>query len=392
MPARPDWTIDVTTPQDIAADVAAIGRLETVGVALKVLRRSTGLRIAVVARVTDQSWTACAVLDEAGFGLLPGDELDVRTTFCSVVQGTVAPLLINHASTDPRFTEHPAPRLYGIESYIAVPLNRRDGSYFGALCALDPQPAALTTESFAMFDLMASLIAFELEAEDTERSARATAERLAQQAQELARLEERERIAMDLHDGVIQSLYAVVLNLGAHQLDGPGGPSDRGVEHAIERISAVISDIRANILELRPRDQKTQSLAAALTLLVAEMRGSTPLTPTLDVAADADQMLAHDVVRNLLHVVREAISNVVRHARATTIAVRVACVDGWLALSIEDNGRGFELPERGAQGGNGLRNIHERARLSGGVARIASQPGGGTSVTVRVPAAADGRP
>lgn len=66
---------------NVAADVARIDRLEAVRTCLKVLRRTTGLRIALVARVTEDSWTACAVLDEAGFGLAPGDTLDVTTTY-----------------------------------------------------------------------------------------------------------------------------------------------------------------------------------------------------------------------------------------------------------------------------------------------------------------------
>ncbi|MDP9368490.1 MAG: hypothetical protein M3Q03_09485 [Chloroflexota bacterium] len=69
------------SPENVAADVAAIDRLEAVQTSLKVLRRATGLRIVLVARVTDASWTACAVLDEAGFGLQPGDELDLSTTY-----------------------------------------------------------------------------------------------------------------------------------------------------------------------------------------------------------------------------------------------------------------------------------------------------------------------
>lgn len=68
-------------PENVAADVAAIDRLEAVKTSLKVLRRATGLRIVLVARVTDASWTACAVLDEAGFGLQPGDGLDLSTTY-----------------------------------------------------------------------------------------------------------------------------------------------------------------------------------------------------------------------------------------------------------------------------------------------------------------------
>jgi hypothetical protein len=71
----------IATSAEIADDVAAIGRLEAVGTALKVLRRTTGLRIALVARVTPESWTACAVLDEAGFGLKPGDQLELSTTY-----------------------------------------------------------------------------------------------------------------------------------------------------------------------------------------------------------------------------------------------------------------------------------------------------------------------
>lgn len=83
-----------------------------------------------------------------------------------MVGGAVAPLLITNASTDPRFSDHPGLHQYGIESYIAVPLNRRDGTYFGTLCALDPRPAELSEDDFAILNLLAQLIAFELEAED----------------------------------------------------------------------------------------------------------------------------------------------------------------------------------------------------------------------------------
>jgi signal transduction histidine kinase len=86
-----------------------------------------------------------------------------------VVGGAVAPLLITHASEDPRFREHPGLHQYGIESYIAVPLFRRDGSPFGTLCALDPRPAPLSEANFAIFRLLADLIAFELEADEQQR-------------------------------------------------------------------------------------------------------------------------------------------------------------------------------------------------------------------------------
>lgn len=83
--------------------------------------------------------------------------------------GAVAPLLINKASEDPQFSLHPGLRLYGIESYIAVPLNRRDGSFFGTLCALDTLSANLSENDFDVFHLLAELIAFELEEDETQR-------------------------------------------------------------------------------------------------------------------------------------------------------------------------------------------------------------------------------
>ncbi|WP_405046635.1 GAF domain-containing protein [Pseudomonas sp.] len=86
-----------------------------------------------------------------------------------MVGGAVAPLLINKASVDPRFSAHPGLALYGIESYIAVPLNRLDGTYFGTLCALDTEPAQLSEADFDILQLLAQLIAFELEADEQQR-------------------------------------------------------------------------------------------------------------------------------------------------------------------------------------------------------------------------------
>ena len=144
-------------------------RLDVVQTALQVLRQSTGLRIAVVARVTETDWTACAVLGETSFDLKPGDALPLQTTFCNTVRGEQAPLLIPHAAQDPRFIDHPARHLYGVESYIAVPIRLHDGRFFGVLCALDAEPAQLTDEQFTIFHLLADLIAFELESSERHR-------------------------------------------------------------------------------------------------------------------------------------------------------------------------------------------------------------------------------
>jgi signal transduction histidine kinase len=270
--------------------------------------------------------------------------------------------------------------VYGIQSYIAVPLVRRDGSYFGTLCAFDPQPTDLTEESFEVFYLLANLIAFELEADEV-------AERLAEQSRELARLEERERIAMDLHDGVIQSLYGVVLGLGAKQFQAGQADADGGVGNAIEGINRVIQEIRNNIFDLRLRDLGDGGLRRGIEVLAEELRINALLQPRVDVTAPdtAERCIEAEAVTSLLYIAREATSNVIRHARASTVTIRLATVDHELVLSIRDNGRGFDPEAEESQLGNGLRNIRDRARAIGGTLSIASLPGQGTTISIHVP-------
>jgi GAF domain-containing protein len=147
----------------IRSDVEAVGRVEAVRTVLRVLARMTGLRAAMVARVTPEAWTCCAVLDEVGFGLKPGDTLPSGEMLCDTVRATRAPLRVNHASRDPRFQDHPALEQLGLESYVAVPLSWRDGTLFGVLCALDSRPSDLTDATLETFRHLAGLVGPQLE-------------------------------------------------------------------------------------------------------------------------------------------------------------------------------------------------------------------------------------
>lgn len=122
----------------ITADIATIGRINVVPAILQVICESTGLRFAAVARVSDNSWTACAVLDTLGFGLKVGGELDLTSTLCHEIRGTHRTIVIDKASEDELYCNHPTPRIYRFESYISVPVFRTDGSFFGTICAFDP--------------------------------------------------------------------------------------------------------------------------------------------------------------------------------------------------------------------------------------------------------------
>jgi signal transduction histidine kinase len=150
--------------EDSVRAVAAIARIDAVPTLLKVLCEMTGMRVAVIARVTDKTWTACAVKDEAHFGLKPGMELQVNTTLCFDSRASRAPIVIEHASADPRYRRHEAPKLYRIESYVSVPIIRANGGYFGNLSALDPNPASVKEPRIlSMFTEFAALIASQLD-------------------------------------------------------------------------------------------------------------------------------------------------------------------------------------------------------------------------------------
>jgi signal transduction histidine kinase len=150
-----------------ADDVDAVSRIDAVPLILEVVCRTTGMGFAAVARVTERRWIACAVRDEIAFGLEPGGELQIETTICDEVRDMGRPIVIDHASEDEAFCNHPTPKMYGFQSYVSVPIRRPGGQVFGTLCAIDPRPARVNTpETVGMFKLFADLIGFHLDSQE----------------------------------------------------------------------------------------------------------------------------------------------------------------------------------------------------------------------------------
>ena len=162
----------------IQSDIAAVARISAVPSILRVVSDMTGLRLTLISRVTAGSWTACATLDRLGFGLEAGDQLDVATTLCSEVRDSHEPIVIEHASREPEFANHPTPKMYRFESYVAFPIFRSNGEYFGNLCGLDSEPLRLRDEkTISMLELFAELVSLQLTAEeDQDRDRAALAE------------------------------------------------------------------------------------------------------------------------------------------------------------------------------------------------------------------------
>ena len=150
---------------NIQADVDAVNNISIIPKLLEVICRTTGMGFAAVARVTDEKWVACSVRDEIKFGLEPGGELSLETTICHEIRQSGNAVIIDHVTEDEQFSCHHTPAMYGFQSYISMPIIRKDGTFFGTLCAIDPKPAKLNTpQVVGMFTLFADLIAFHLQA------------------------------------------------------------------------------------------------------------------------------------------------------------------------------------------------------------------------------------
>ena len=147
--------------QTAAADIATIGRISAVPAVLQVISELTGLRFAAVARVIENTWIACAVLDRLDFGVQVGDELQLVSMLSDEVRRGQHSVVIDKVSEDPLSRDHP------FESYIAVPILRTDGRFFGTLCALDPDPAPLRSSTIqSTMESFARMLALQIEAEE----------------------------------------------------------------------------------------------------------------------------------------------------------------------------------------------------------------------------------
>ncbi|MBB2896343.1 GAF domain-containing protein [Pseudomonas sp. AS2.8] len=132
MPSQPSSTVE---------SIELLTSLDSVAALLRVVCDVSGLGVATIAEVTEQRWIACAVEDRIAYGLQPGAELDLESTLCNHVRSSHDAVIISDVTQNPTYCDHPAPGLYGWKSYLSVPVFRPNGTFFGTLCAFDPQPA-----------------------------------------------------------------------------------------------------------------------------------------------------------------------------------------------------------------------------------------------------------
>jgi signal transduction histidine kinase len=206
--------------------------------------------------------------------------------------------------------------------------------------------------------------------------------RLRRELDRLAVLEDRERIAKELHDGAIQALFAVGLGLQGTTMLARDPELAGRIEGAVEELDRVIRDLRNYIFGLRPGILADRQLDQALRRLAEEFAQRSGVVAVAEVDPQAAAALASSA-GEVVQLAREALSNVSRHAQAATCRVSLRQEEAGVVLEVDDDGRGFD-PDRVA-GGNGLGNLRERAAALGGRAEVASAPGQGTTVRVTIP-------
>jgi len=376
----------------LPADVAAIQAISAVPTILEAVAAITGLGFVCIARVTDNTWTTCAVRDRLGFGLAPGDQLDITTTLCEQVRDTRSTIVIDDVHTDTTYREHHTPRIYGFRSYISVPIVRPDGEYFGTLCGLDPQPASLSnTQTLASLTLFAQLIALQL----TSESALAAAEQALLSERETAELRE-QFIAVLGHD-VRNPLGAIAngadLLLLLPEIGARATAVAQRIQRSAQRITRMIDDVldftRGRMgggipLTLRPE----AALDTLLEQVVAELRAQHPqrtivtdIMPVDGLLCDGGrigQLLSNLLNNALVHGDPEHSVTVLAHYRARRFTLAVS--NGGPAIPPDTLAQLFKPFWRATGGqasaglGLGLFIVAEIARSHGASIDVSSVP------------------
>jgi len=282
------------------------------------------------------------------------------------------PVRVPHITRDPRrigFPPHHPP----MTSLLGVPIRVRN-EVVGDLYLTDKEGAPeFSEDDQRLIELLAAHAGIAIENA-----------RLYAQLRELTTRGERARIGRDLHDGIIQDLYATTLQLEDVASDLEAGQAQDRLLGLAETLSGVIGDVRAYIQGLRAERFEGRALAEALAALLTETaEGSGP--PTTLTLAGVAVPLPEELATALLQFAREALANVARHAQATRAEVRLLSSPGEVLLSVQDDGGGFDLGVTQGEEHRGLRNLRSRVEEVGGQLTVESAPGAGTTITARVP-------
>jgi two-component system, NarL family, sensor histidine kinase DevS len=270
---------------------------------------------------------------------------------------------------------NPEAKVQGIHQLAVLPMTGRRG-VVGVLCVAACHPQPLDDLEVQFVQAISAWMATAIENVH-----------LSESGKRLAVLEERDRFGMDLHDGIIQSIYAVGLTLEHARLlitEDPVQSTSR-IDQAIKDLNHTIRDIRAYILDLRPRQLNNENLMQGIQRLVQEFRANTLIDVNVQGAEEDLSLLPETQAIALFHICQESLANIAKHAKAHRVEIVVWKTPDRALLEVQDDGRGFDLEKVKLTIGHGLSNMETRAGNVGGAVDISSEPGNGTSVLAWVP-------
>ncbi len=286
------------------------------------------------------------------------------------------PALASLPYTEDPYLQNEKLQASGIQQIACFPLTSRS-EVLGVLSIASSQSQPLDAMELQLLSSIASWVGTTIENV-----------RLNIQGRRLAVLEERERIGMDLHDGIIQSIYAVGLTLEHARLllgEEPGQTRKR-INQSIEDLNSTIRDLRAFIMDMRPRQLYEENLMDGLQRLVNEFLANSPHVDAKLSGPSAgldDLPDAHAIA--LFHICQEALANIAKHAQAKTVEVLVWTTSDRVLMEVHDDGRGFDPQKIQFTLGHGISNMQTRARNVGGDLEITTEPGQGTTIMVWSP-------
>lgn len=395
-------TPDLPVP-DFSDVIAGVAKIDAVPLILEMVKQTTGMRFAAVARVTEQNWVVCAVDDSIDFGLVPGGQLALESTICHEIRQHRKPVIFDHASQHPMYSQHHTPRIYGLESYVSIPIITANGDFFGTLCAIDSVPAHFDESTvLKTMGLYAQLIAMNL---DLQKGLLNSEHALAD-ATEVGRLRE-QFIAVLGHD-LRTPLSAVRMSvdvLETRVVEPRSLKMVQAIRKSALRMGYLIEDVldfaRGKLgggIPVKP--VITDDLQEQFGLVITELRSAHPDAQIVE-ALDVPPGIYCDPHR-LSQLLSNLLANAIVHgAKGRPIQVRIYTADDNLVMAVRNAGpaiapemlpllfqpfRRSEVGHREEGLGLGLYIANEICRGHNGTLEVLSEDRLGTEFVATVPA------
>ncbi|MFN3681270.1 MAG: PAS domain S-box protein [Nitrospira sp.] len=306
-------------------------------------------------------------LPPAYVALVDGVPIGPSVGSCGTAAYTGKPVIVSDIATDPLWASwRDLPLAHGLRSCWSMPIKSPSGQVLGSFAIYSRTPRHPTPGDLALMERTAHLAGIAM------MRARAR--------------EEREQLSQDLHDNILQSLYAIGMQLEASRLSSSRSAKQARTHmvQAINQLNRLVGDIRQYIAFLKHASRPTVNFGQALQQLVTSIPSAKEHPPHIDIHEHVLSLITEEQSEHLLNIAREALSNSLRHSRARSRIIRLFHTGTAIRLEIRDDGIGFD-PKKRRKRGHGLSHMAARAKHLGAQFTLESQRGKGTHITVDVP-------